>query len=326
MNRAQLYLAGLLLVQVVLILVFRSPFSGATAAYESRALVPALDAITPGQVEILGPDDASIRLTRRDGAWRIDGLDGFPADGQKIEELLDGLREIRVRRPVVSSPRYHASFKVAEDDHEARVRLWDESESEPDVDIIIGSSPNFRTSHVRLAEEDAVYEARGVSPYDLRPAEDAWIERDLVAIDESRIIGLTLTNASGSFLLSKQEGIWRVGSPEGGAEAELDQGKVDSLVRQAAEIRLSDGTGPVDEAAHGLAEPAATLVLRLRDVDAASGEATSARELTVRIGGKPEDDESRRYITRDGFGFTGTVWESSVRRLLEETLGDLYPS
>jgi hypothetical protein len=326
MNRTQLYLAGLLLVQVVLILVFRSPFSGASAGYESRPLVPALDAITPGQVEILGRDDASIRLTRRDGAWRVDDLDGFPADGQKIEELLDSLREIRVRRPVVSSTRYHASFKVAEDDHEARVRLWDESEGGPEVDIIVGSSPNFRTSHVRLAEEDAVYEARGVSPYDLRPAADAWIARDLVDVDESRVVGLALTNEAGTFQLSKQEGIWTVGSPGGDAEAELDQGKVDSLVRQAADIRLSDGTGPVDEVAHGLAEPSATLVLRVRDAAAGPGEEAPIRELTVRIGGRPEDDESRRYITRDGFGFTGTIWESSVRRLLEETLADLHRS
>jgi hypothetical protein len=324
MNRTQLYLAGLLLVQVVLILIFRSPFTGASTGYESRALLPALDAITPSQVEILGPDEDSIKLTRRDGAWRIDDLGGFPADGAKIESMLDDLKNIRVRRPVVSSARYHASFKVAADDHEARIRLWDESEGDPDIDLIVGSSPNFRTSHVRLAGEDLVYEARGVSPYDLRPAQSSWIDRELLDADETGVVGVVLSNEAGSFELAKQEGIWTVRAPELVEDADLDQGKVDSLVRTAADIRLSDGTGPVDDAAHGLANPAATLVLRIQDTEGNLDETSAVREVTVRIGGNPGNDDSKRYVTRDGLGFTGTAWESSVRRLLEEKLEELY--
>jgi hypothetical protein len=327
MNRTQLYLAGLLLVQIVLILIFRSPFTGASTDYESRALLPALDAITPSQVEILGPDEDSIKLTRRDGAWGIDDLGGFPADGakiEKIESMLDDLKNIRVRRPVVSSTRYHASFKVAADDHEARIRLWDESEGDPDVDLIVGSSPNFRTSHVRLAGEDVVYEARGVSPYDIRPAQSSWIDRELIDADETGVVGVVVSNEAGSFELVKQEGIWTVSAPAHVEDADLDQGKVDSLVRAAADIRLDDGTGPVDDAAHGLANPAATLVLRVQDAEGNLDETAAVREVTVRIGDHPEDDESKRYITRDGFGFTGTTWESSVRRLLEEKLEELY--
>jgi hypothetical protein len=326
MKRTQLYLAGLLLVQVLLILIFRSPFTGADTGYASRALLPALDAITPSQIEIVGPDEDSIKLVRRDGAWHVDDLGGFPADGAKLESMLDELKQIRVRRPVVTSDRYHASFKVAEDDHEARVRLWDDSEGDPDVDLIVGSSPNFRTSHVRLAGEDAVYEARGVSPYDIRPARSSWIARELVDADATGVVGVVLTNAAGGFELAKQAGIWTVRAPARAQGAELDQGKVDSLVRTAAEIRLSDGTGPVDEAAHGLANPAATLVLRIQDAADDPAGTAAVREVTVRIGDAPDDDDAKRYVTRDGFGFTGIVWESSVRRVLEEKLEELYPS
>jgi hypothetical protein len=326
MSRTQLYLTGLLLVQVVLIVVFRSPFAGASAAYESRALLPVLDAITPSQIEIVGADDESIKLVRQDGEWGVDDLGGFPADGQKIDELLGNLQDVRVRRPVVSSQRYHASFKVAEEDKEARIRLWDETGGEPDVDVFVGSSPNFRTSHVRLAEEDAVYEARGLSPYDIRPAKGSWIERQLVDADASRVVGVILTNESGSFELVKRDGAWSVSAPEDETGVELDQTKVDSFVRSAASIRLSDGTGPVEDAAHGFSAPAATLVLRWQDAEAEFEEAATTHETTLWVGDKPEDNESERYITREGFGFTGTVWESSVRRLLEETLEELHPS
>lgn len=323
MTRAQLYLAGLLLVQVVLILVFRSPLSGATTGSEARPLLPVLDAITPNRIEILGEDDASIRLVKRDGEWRVEAedLDGFPADAAKIDGLLGDLQDIRVRRPVVSSARYHEAFQVTEDENEARLRMWDETGDEPDVDLILGSSPNFRTSHVRLAERDEVYQARGVSPYDLRPMPNSWIERDFVPVDEASVVGLTLTNASGGFELAKEAEGWKVLAPADREGVAVDPEQVASLVRQATSLRLSEATGAVDRARHGFDEPAAKLVLRLaEEAEPAGG------ELTLLIGGTPEDEESQRYVTREGFGFTGIVWESSVRRLLEDGLDDLEAS
>ena len=323
MNRTQLMLGGLLLVQVVLILIFHSPFSGATSGVESRPLLPVLAAVTPSQLEIRGSDDDVLTLVRQGGEWRVDNLGGFPADGQKVDDLLEDLKQLTVRRPVVSSGRYHAAFKVSGDEYEARVLLWDEPADDPQVDLIVGSSPNFRSSHVRLAGEDAVYEVRGLSPYDLRPDSANWIDKNFVDTDEARVIGLTLTNESGSFELEKQEGVWKVLSPATAAGQELDADKADALIRALSSIRLSGGAGPVDEASHGLAQPAATLVLRLGPDDA---EESAETELIVKVGGQVEDNESQRYVTRDGFGFTGTVWESSVRQLLEKTLDELYGS
>ncbi len=323
MNRTQLMLGGLLLVQIVLILILYSPFSGATAGIESRPLLPALEAVTPSRLEIQGADDGVLTLLKQAGEWRVDDLDGFPADGQKVDDLLRDLEQLTVRRPVVSSDRYHAAFKVTEDEHEARIRLWEEAADEPDVDLIVGSSPNFRSSHVRVAGDDAVYEVRGLSPYDVRPDSASWIDKNLVDADEARVVGLKLTNESGSFELEKQDGVWKVISPAASADRELDAGKAQALIRALSSIRLSDGAGPLDEAAHGLAPPAATLVLRLAPDEGQEG---AESELTVNVGGQVEDNESQRYITRSSFGFTGIVWESSVRQLLEKTLDELYGS
>ena len=323
MNRTQLMLGGLLLVQIVLILIFHSPFSGATSGVEARPLLGVLAAVTPGQLEIRGSDDGVLTLVKQGRGWRVDDLGGFPADSQKVDDLLEDLKQLTVRRPVVKSDRYHAAFKVTEDEYEARVRLWVESGDEPEVDLIVGSSPNFRSSHVRLADEDAVYEVRGLSPYDLRPDSANWIDKNFVDTDETRVVGLTLTNDSGSFELEKQDGVWKVLSPATSAGKELDAEKADALIRTVSSIRLSGGAGPLDEAAHGLALPAATLVLRLSPDGA---EENSEAELTVKVGGQVEDNESQRYITRGGFGFTGIVWDSSVSQLLEKTLDELYGS
>ncbi len=324
MKRTQLYLAGLLVAQIGLILAFRSPFSSASAGYESRLLLPALETITPTRIEVQGSAEEKIEMTRREGGWRIEGLGGFPADGDKVERLLTDLKGLRVRRPVVSSGRYHEAFKVADKDHEARIRLWDAS-GDPDVDLLVGSSANFRTSHVRIAGEAAVYEIRGLSAYDVRPDGGTWIERELVGTDAAGVVGMRLTNAAGSFELARRDGAWTVISPEGAGKRPLDQAKVDELVRTASSIQLSDASGPVDETAQGFGRPAATLVLRWAAAEESDTDAPP-RETTVQVGDKVQDNESQRYVTRQGFGYAGTVWESSVDRLITGKLDELYGS
>ncbi len=326
MSRTQLYLGGLLVLQVALILIFRSPFAGASAGLEPRPLLPALDTATPSVIEILGEDEGSIKLVRSGEEWTVESLDGFPASASKVEELLDNLRDLRVRRPVVSSGRHHDTFKVAEDEHVGRLRLWAAATAEPDADLFLGSSPNFRTIHVRRADEAAVYEVSGLSSYDLQPDPSGWIERELVEIDETRVVGLTLTNASGSFELHKQDGIWQLRADGDDSRPTLDQGQVDAFVRTAASLRLDDAIGALDRSAHGFTTPAATLVLRYSPDGGAPAEGAELLELTLEVGAPVADDESRRYVTRDGFDFSGTVWESSVRRLLEDTLDEFVGS
>ena len=110
------------------------------------------------------------------------------------------------------------------------------------------------------------------------------------------------------------------------ADRELDQGKVDTLIGSARSLRIADPVGPVDPEAQGFGE--APVTFRLRWTAAApGGEAGQAEdETTVQIGDQVEDKETQRYITRTGFGFAGTIWESSVNALLEQKLDDLLAS
>jgi len=313
MKRTHLALAGLLLLQVVLILIFRSPFSGASAGVETRPLFPELVAGDTVRMEIRGADETRIELVKDGGLWSIEELGGFPADKDKVDALLAQFGELKVRRPVVSSGRYHETFKVAEDDNEGRVLLWNEGNDDPGTDLLLGTSPNYRSIHVRRAEDDRVFEVQGLARFDVGSTSSAWIVKDLVDVDAESVVGFGLTNESGSFRLEKREGTWVVASPVGSADLTLDPAGVEELVR----------TGPVDETAQGFDNPAATVNLTW-----SSGEegAESVQELVVRIGGQVEDQDTLRYATRSGFGYTGTVWASSVSRLVEDGLDDLQGS
>jgi hypothetical protein len=320
MNRNHTTLAILLIVQVALILLVRSPFSGGTSASESRPLLPMLEALTPMQIELLGNEDRRVTLIKEAGGWQLGDLDGFPADDEKIEQLIDDLRALTIRRPVVTSKRYHASFKVADDENQGRVRLWDNPAEDPAIELIMGSSSNYRALHVRLEGTSEVYEVRDLAAYDVRADPEAWIEKDLVDVPEGQLVNLAVTNANGSFELIRQDGQW---SAEG-SEAALNSDEVDSLVRAASSIQLAKPAGLRDAAAHGYAAAAATVTLRYRPPG--EPDSTDVREIVVTVGAKPDADSSERYITRSDFEFSGVVWESSIRALLESTLDGLVDS
>jgi hypothetical protein len=324
MNRTQLTLGGILVLQIALIVLTRSPWAGASAPVQSRALLPALAAITPSRLEVLGQDDARVTLLREGGRWTVEQAGGFPADAEKIDTVLETLKGISVRRPVVSSSRYHEAFKVGEQDHEGRIRVFAEGADEPAADLILGSSPNYRTLHVRKADEDAVYEVRDLASYDVRAAASAWIDKVLVSVDRERVVGLRVANASGSFELAKRDGSWSVVAPAGRADRALDPQKIDGLLQVASSIRLADAAGPLDEAAQGLREPAGTFTILWRAPD--QPETEPPREVSVRIGGPVTGEASQRYVTRSDLGFAGTVWDSTVARLLEEKLDQLLAS
>jgi hypothetical protein len=329
MSRTQLALGGALVLQLLLILVFRSPFAGATGTVEPRSLLASLQEIDAVRIVLGGSDEEPITLEKSGESWGVTGLGGFPADGEKIASLLRDLEGITVRRPVVTSKRYHETFKVTDEENEGRVRIWSGSEDDPDVDLIVGDAPNYRTTHVRLAGESDVYEARGLTAYDIRSATTNWIVKDLVDVSEEQVVGLLVNNGSGTYELEKRDGAWTVVAPADTTERQIDSRKVENLVRSMTTLRLADAVGPREPEAQGLASPAATVVLRwTTDGAGATGDESPAdpRELTIEIGAQVEDNESQRFVSRSGFGYTGSVWESSVESVLEGGIDDLMGS
>ena len=63
MNRTQKTLTGLLAVQIVLILLLRSPLSGAGGATEARPLLSDFDALATTRIELLGQEDRKLTLS-----------------------------------------------------------------------------------------------------------------------------------------------------------------------------------------------------------------------------------------------------------------------
>jgi hypothetical protein len=330
-HRRHLILGVTLVAQLALILIFRSPFGAASVRQEARPLLPALETAKPTKLEIDGAGAQKITLEKSGDAWGVDELGGFPVDGKKVDDLLSSLKGLRVRRPIVESSRYHEQFKVSDKTHEGRVKLWAEGQADPAVDLLLGSSPDYRTLNVRVAGADPVYEVRGLASYDVRADAGAWIKKEVLeGVQESDITELQVQNAKGAFGVRKQSGAWVVTSPEKMKGRTLNADKAAALVRAVAGLRLSDGAGKVDDTGQGFAPAAATVWVKWESKPPEGApEAPSSMppgERTIRIGAKAQGKETERYVSWSGFGYTGTVWDSSVTSLVEDGLDKLLVS
>jgi hypothetical protein len=172
---------------------------------------------------------------------------------------------------VVSSSRYHDALKVAEDDNERHLRIWSDDDDDPAVDLFLGSSPNYRISHVRLGDDDRVYEVRGLGKYDLRADAKSWIENRLVDIASSDVASVRLKNGHGAFTLTHNDKGWAASSDRSAPAGDLDSSKVETFIRSVSGLRVSEPAGPLDEQAQGLEHPAAELVV----TSASSGESVA---------------------------------------------------
>lgn len=341
-SRTQIVLGGLLLLQLALILLFRAPWAEASRPGEPELLFPQLADAEALRIVLSEPADEEagdpareLALVREGEGWLVEEAGGFPAAESEIVELLETLEGLRVRRPVVTSARYHEAFGVEDDAHEARVRIYGaaDASSEPLADLLLGSSSNYRAVHARRAGEDEVWEVTGLAVWDVRPEPGSWIDKTLAEVPPERVTRITVENPAGRFELVRQEGAWRVAEPAERAGMALDADEVESLVRTAATLRLSGAAGRVEPAAQGFDPPAARVVLEWTAAapdpaepptdGTAAPPASAATERVEILIGAEAPEESERYVTREGHGFAGKVWSATLTALVEADLAKL---
>jgi Domain of unknown function (DUF4340) len=322
MNRTQLTLGGLLVGQVLLLLLVRGPLATPMTASESRVLFPALESFTPSRVEIRGMDGEQVTLERAADGWGIAELEGYPVDETKLGALLKSLEGVEVRRPVVTSSRYHSTLKVSDDDHERRVRIWGDASEDPELDFFLGTSPNYKRIHLRDAGDDLVFEVQGLGTYEVQANARSWFQPEFVQLDDSRVTSFRLQNSEGSFELEKRDdGGWYVTAPASEQDHALDPSLVETMIRTAAQLRAAEPAGLLDRAAQGLDSPVAQVVLRFSE-----GDVGAESEITVLVGGPVADHEGRVYIAREGFDHAAQAYGTSLTKLVEGTLDDLEAS
>ena len=164
-----------------------------------------LDEIT--QVEIRR-DDQTVQVLRQEEDWRL--ADGKPADGDKIERVLEKLVSASTGWPVATSSSTAARFEVTEDTFQKRLTLY--AGEDIVADTYFGTSPSFRLTHISDVDGGPVY-AIEFSNYELGDDHSSWLDKNLLRPQGD----MTMLRHEGQYTLNQSEDQWVEAS-----EVELD--------------------------------------------------------------------------------------------------------
>ena len=165
-----------------------------------------------------------VALAKKDDAWQLP--EGLPADGAKVDGVIEKLADAAGGWPVATSASVHERFELTEDNHQRRVKL--SAGGDTVADIYLGTSPGYRKTHARRADDDDIY-AITFANYEAGMKESDWLDKSLLRPDGAltglRYDGTGAESPAPLFALTKnEEGVWTAASG-----AALDQTKVETL-------------------------------------------------------------------------------------------------
>ncbi|MCZ6888809.1 MAG: DUF4340 domain-containing protein [Gammaproteobacteria bacterium] len=205
---------------------------------------------------VVSDGENTITVSRIDDVWRLDG--GLPADGDKMESMLEKLSDANGGWPVASSTSTARRFEVTEDKFQRRITV---NAGDVEIaDVFLGTSPGYRKVHARHRGADDVYSIE-FSNFEAGIDLSWWLKKSLLQPSGE----LAALQRPGRWRLDAGEEGWSVAQgpgvdPLGGQLGELgqqlDQQKVETFVRRFTGLNV---LGVLDTALPG--EPSFSFLL-----------------------------------------------------------------
>lgn len=250
-------LGGLLVAQVALGAFTWWPHDAATGA--PKLLVEGGgNAITKVSIVSNTKDAKPVELESKDGKWTLVSASGFPADADKMGEVLDALAAIKLSDPVASQATSFDQLKVSDTTFDKKVVF---TANGAEHTLIVGAAAS-KSVYLRVDGGTDVYQAKGLSAWTFKDSTRGFLPANAIEIDKDKLTSLTLTNASGTIALVKQGEAWTLGGDRPGP---VKADKVSDLLDKATKVRLADVAGSDVKPEYGLSPPAATVSWTLTD-------------------------------------------------------------
>lgn len=250
LNRSNLYLAILLLLQTVLLAVAVIT----STSTERRPTEPILTAFSVEAVEritIADDREAEVTLARGEAGWVLPDADDFPVDSAKVEELLGKIAGLNTARLVASNPASFARLEVKDTDFRRRLDILTDLSTEV---LYLGGSGGVDTVYARRDGDDHVYLGVGLSSWEASAEISTWIDTSYVDVPQDDVLELSLRNAHGSFSFRREGEGW-IYDGLGENEA-FDTAQMADMLRNAASIRMVEPLGLEARDEYALDEPA----------------------------------------------------------------------
>ncbi|NCN58681.1 hypothetical protein COW99_05250 [Candidatus Roizmanbacteria bacterium CG22_combo_CG10-13_8_21_14_all_38_20] len=171
---------------------------------------------------------SQIHLAKIKDIWVVASSDNFPADQNKIEELLTNLASLTTDNLVSTNPDNHDQYGVGENG--VVLKIGEQT-------IIIGNSGlGFAASnYFRLADSDQVY----LSDTSFEPTAKDSEWRDLALNFPTSINQITIQNNSGEFVFEQKDDSWILMQPQ---LEKVIETRVADLAHRLQFMRAEDAT------------------------------------------------------------------------------------
>lgn len=323
MNNLNKGLLGALAVQVILLAglnLAKNP-QGRLALPEPVVLVDGLEAEKVTEVQILGPSkdgekQESVRLVRKGDGWVIGGADDFPAKGEEVKRLLGTLTGLTSRNLVLEGRTFHGKLEVGEEAYRRKIVLTSGSET---TTLFLGTSPSFKSLHVRRGGDDAVYLVDSLSESDAGARAWNWVDRSYLRIPKEQVWSVTVKNEHGELKLDRDPvtNAWAML----GAKRPLDSSKVDGIVNDARDLGLETPVGKTAKPEFELGAGATvTMVTGTSTISGAPPKTTET--VTLEVGAKVAGSE-RRYARASTSPYIVEVASYEVSKLVDAKANEL---
>jgi len=277
MSRINKILIGALVAQIALIVVVRMG-SGRSHIAPLTSLIDGFSAGDVSSVSISGSgkDAKSVTLTRKADGWVLSSHFDYPADGDKVDQLLDKIAGARARTPVTRSAARHRQLKVAADEFDRKIELGGTGTT-----VFLGAPVGARKTAVRLDGHDEVMAVGGLSPSSARVDPAGWIDTQYFHVDEAQISRVSIVGEHGEVALVRDGEDFHpsaqgqpIVAPKG---KQLDMATVKAWVRQAATIRAREPADP----AKAPSKPAVTVTIEMKAPEPDAGAADAGMSVST---------------------------------------------
>lgn len=316
LNRTNLFLAALLVVQIALIALVVVTTTGT----EARAVMPILADIAVADVDRLTIADNlenEMTFARGETGWVLPDADDFPLESAKINETLDKLAGMDTRRLVASNPANFARLEVKDDDFRRRVTL---EIGESSAALFLGGSGGASTVYVRRADETEVYLASGLSSWELSTQVSTWLDANYINVPVDDLLEINVQRGDGSFTFLRDGVNWTYA---GLGEGEIfEDTRMPLVLRNAATIRMQAplGLAALDE--YGLDEHPVVVDVRYRQL--VEAETEDADESSAEESASDDDSAAAPEYTEATYTLTFGATMADGDIVLKSSDADYY--
>lgn len=244
-------------------------------------------------IEMIGPD-AAVTLATQDGIWQVRERYGYPADFEKLRELLISIKDLTVVQSVTAAPSQYGRLGLADldDGESAGIRLAFRDGDGSDVGVLVLGNPYHRNDpqgmgwpigrYIRVPRDTGDLVALVANPFrrvQVNPRE--WLDNSFIEVAD--VVAASLSDDDGVRWAIERDSVaadWRLKGFEPAPDQELKASTARSVADAFRYARFRDVADPrLSPAETGLDSPV-VFTARTRDHVV----------YAIRIGEKTEDN------------------------------------